>query len=544
MLFGMLIISFGLWGVGDMLRAGGRATEIAHVGGTHIPIYGWVGGTSVSVNQVRDQFNLQLDGIQRQTGQRPEPEQALRYGLHVRALEEVVQRAVLDHAIQEFGLVVSDEEVRAAIARNPAFQGTGGSFDPLLYRNRLQQARISEAQYVTEMRREIAANQLFGVGASRWPRAQVAARRHLQDGRREAGRRDALHTRRHHHRRAQAHTRAAQRLFRGQQDQVPDPRVPRLLLRPAERRGHPAPGVGDVRAAQAGVRSPLRRVRHAGEARRRPGDGRHRGQGQGHHRRRRGRQVAGGRGQGGARQRRRRDQARPGHQEGPAARSARRRHLRPAHGRRAGAHPVAARLARRAGQQDRARQGGVVRRGQGQAREGTEGPAGARSADQAGHRLRAHPEQEPVDEGGRRGARPQGQDLRECRCARPGCVGQAGRDRPRRRRAGAGRVQHPRKRRERPPGDAARRIFRRPHRPRHAGPRPRPQRSRGQGHRSLAGRGAAQARRRQGQGRPREGRGRHRPRRHRQGARPGGADRQGGHALRGRSAATISPSRW
>ncbi len=162
-LFGMLIISFGLWGVGDMLKMGGRTTEVAHVGGTHVPVYGWVGGASISINEVRDQFNRQLEGIQRQTGQRPEPEQALRYGLHVRALEEVIQRAVLDYAIQQFGLVVSDAEVRATIARNPAFAGTGGSFDPLLYRNRLQQARISEAQYVADMRREIAASQLFGV---------------------------------------------------------------------------------------------------------------------------------------------------------------------------------------------------------------------------------------------------------------------------------------------------------------------------------------------------------------------------------------------
>ena len=162
-LFGMLIISFGLWGVGDMLRMGGRSTEVAHVGGTHIPLYGWVGGAPVSINEVREQFNRQLEGIQRQTGQRPEPEQAMRYGLHVRALEEVIQRTVLDYAIQQFGLVVSDAEVRAAIARNPAFAGTGGAFDPLLYRNRLQQARISEAQYVVDVRREIAASQLFGV---------------------------------------------------------------------------------------------------------------------------------------------------------------------------------------------------------------------------------------------------------------------------------------------------------------------------------------------------------------------------------------------
>ena len=162
-LFGMLIVSFAFWGIGDMLRTGGRSTEVAHVGGTHIPLYGWVGGTSVPINEVRDQFNQQLEGIQRQTGQRPEPEQALRFGLHMRALEEVIQKTVLDYAVRQFGLVVSDAEVQAAIARNPAFQGTGGSFDPLLYRNRLQQARMSEPQYVAALRREIAANQLFAV---------------------------------------------------------------------------------------------------------------------------------------------------------------------------------------------------------------------------------------------------------------------------------------------------------------------------------------------------------------------------------------------
>ena len=38
------------------------------------------------------------------------------------ALEEVIQRTVLDYAIQQFGLVVSDAEVRAAIARNPGLR--------------------------------------------------------------------------------------------------------------------------------------------------------------------------------------------------------------------------------------------------------------------------------------------------------------------------------------------------------------------------------------------------------------------------------------
>jgi len=158
----MLIISFALWGIGDMLKVGGRNTEVAHVGGTHIPLYGWLGGTSVSVEEVRDRFNRQIEQIQRQTGQRPETEQAMRYGLHIRALEDVVQRAVIDNAMQQYGLIVSDSEVQAAIARNPTFQGTSGSFDPMKYRALLQQARISEAAYVADIRREIASTQLFG----------------------------------------------------------------------------------------------------------------------------------------------------------------------------------------------------------------------------------------------------------------------------------------------------------------------------------------------------------------------------------------------
>jgi peptidyl-prolyl cis-trans isomerase D len=158
----MLIISFALWGIGDMLKIGGRSTEVAHVGGTHIPLYGWLGGTAVSVEEVRDRFNRQIEQIQRQTGQRPEPEQALRYGLHIRALEDVVQRAVIDNAMQKYGLIVSDSEVQAEIARNPTFQGTSGSFDPAKYRALLQQVRIPEAAYVADIRRQIASTQLFG----------------------------------------------------------------------------------------------------------------------------------------------------------------------------------------------------------------------------------------------------------------------------------------------------------------------------------------------------------------------------------------------
>lgn len=162
-LMSILIVSFAAWGVGDMLRAGGRNSEVAHVGGTHVPLYGWLGGTSVPIEEVRDRFNREIEQIQRQTGQRPEPDQAVRYGLHVRALEDVVQRAVIDNAMAEYGLSVSDDQVRSVIAQNPSFKGTAGSFDTIKYHNLLQQARITEASYVADIRREIASAQLFGI---------------------------------------------------------------------------------------------------------------------------------------------------------------------------------------------------------------------------------------------------------------------------------------------------------------------------------------------------------------------------------------------
>ncbi len=161
LLMGMLIISFGLWGIGDMLRSGGRNGEVAHVGGFHVPLYGWLGGVSVPIEEVRDRFNRELDQIQHQTGQRPEPDQAIRYGLHMRALEDVVQRAVIDNAMAEYGLSVSDDQVRAVIAQNPAFKGVGGTFDATKYKSLLQQARVSEASYIADVRRQIASSQLF-----------------------------------------------------------------------------------------------------------------------------------------------------------------------------------------------------------------------------------------------------------------------------------------------------------------------------------------------------------------------------------------------
>ena len=239
----MLIISFGLWGIGDMLRTGGHSDEVAHVGGTHIPVYGWVGGTSVTD---RGGARPLQPPARRASSGRP----ASGRSPSRRCAMACIARPRGGPAAR--GARQCDREVRpgrrrparcrAAIAHNPAFQGTGG-LRPQQYPAAACRTRASASlQYVAEMRRQIAAT-----SCSAAIRAEGLAPKSLRDDifkmeRREAGRRDDLRARRDRHRRAEADRRAAQRLLRGQQGQVPDPRVPCLLLRAADSRRREGPG--------------------------------------------------------------------------------------------------------------------------------------------------------------------------------------------------------------------------------------------------------------------------------------------------------------
>lgn len=150
LMFGMLIISFAFWGIGDMVR-----------GGPSDPVVAEVGDTQIRGREVRERFNTLLDEVQSRGGTRLTSEQAVAVGLHLRALEESVQRALLDRAIVEYGIVISDEQVRAEIAANPGFAGADGKFDRAIYAAIVQRRWRSEAAFLAELRRDIAVAQLL-----------------------------------------------------------------------------------------------------------------------------------------------------------------------------------------------------------------------------------------------------------------------------------------------------------------------------------------------------------------------------------------------
>jgi peptidyl-prolyl cis-trans isomerase D len=161
-MFGMLIISFGLWGIGDMLRMGHSDSVIAEVG-----------GTKITSRQVRERFDRMLQQYQARTGRALTVQQGVQSGLHWRAVEESIKAAVIDRAAQEMGIAISDDQIRQAIAQIPGFWGSTGKFEQSAYQSALQRAGLSEATFVADLRRELAANQMLGVaqGAARPPTA-------------------------------------------------------------------------------------------------------------------------------------------------------------------------------------------------------------------------------------------------------------------------------------------------------------------------------------------------------------------------------------
>ncbi|MFQ5785942.1 MAG: SurA N-terminal domain-containing protein [Alphaproteobacteria bacterium] len=144
----LIIISFGIWGIGDIFR-GRTSNTIATVGDVEI-----------SDGDLRREFRRALDRLQSRFGGQLNSDQARQLGLVDLALDGIVSRTLYDLEASRLGLAVGDDLVRRAIATTPAFQGVTGTFDPSLFASALAGSGLSEEQYVALLRNDIRHAQL------------------------------------------------------------------------------------------------------------------------------------------------------------------------------------------------------------------------------------------------------------------------------------------------------------------------------------------------------------------------------------------------
>ncbi|WP_230533702.1 peptidylprolyl isomerase [Microvirga roseola] len=138
--FGALILSFAIWGIGDIFRAQ-APTTVAQVGETEI-----------TVNQVSSAYTKAVQQLGRQFGTVITPDQARALGIDQQVVSNLVNEAVLSEKARELGLSVSDELVVRWIVENPAFRGADGQFNRALFDQALRNAGLSEAGFVQEQR--------------------------------------------------------------------------------------------------------------------------------------------------------------------------------------------------------------------------------------------------------------------------------------------------------------------------------------------------------------------------------------------------------
>jgi peptidyl-prolyl cis-trans isomerase D len=147
---GVLIISFGVWGIADIFKGFGQSTLAR------------IGHTEISTEQFRQLYTEKLQQIGRQFGRPLTMDQARAFGLDRQVLQQTIAEAALDEEARRLGLGQSDAETMRMIFSDPNFKGVGGAFDPGRFQTTIRQYGFTEQRYVADQRRVSLRRQIAG----------------------------------------------------------------------------------------------------------------------------------------------------------------------------------------------------------------------------------------------------------------------------------------------------------------------------------------------------------------------------------------------
>ena len=139
-LFAFLILSFAVWGIGDIFRGYGTSS-VAKVGSTEIDTLSY-----------RAAFQNELQSLSQRFGRQVTAEQANAFGFDRQVLGKLISEATLDDKIKSNGLALSDERIATTIINDEMFRGADGKFDKNVFNDTLRRAGLSEAGFVAAQR--------------------------------------------------------------------------------------------------------------------------------------------------------------------------------------------------------------------------------------------------------------------------------------------------------------------------------------------------------------------------------------------------------
>jgi peptidyl-prolyl cis-trans isomerase D len=164
-LFGLLILSFGFWGLYT------RSSFFQDNQSPEAEI-ATVGDKTIHVGDLQQALQPALDRLRQQLGTQIDAAQVKQLGILDSLLDGLVDRALLDQEVNRLHLAVSDEVIRSAIAGNPAFRDASGQFDRNLFEQILALNHLTEDQFLARMHEDVPRTDILhaitaGVVASR-----------------------------------------------------------------------------------------------------------------------------------------------------------------------------------------------------------------------------------------------------------------------------------------------------------------------------------------------------------------------------------------
>ena len=142
----LISIPFALWGIQEYIGIGAE------------PVVASVNDKEITERELNRQFQQFRQELRERLGAAYRPELFNEDSLQRQVLEDIIRSELILQASMEIGLRAGDEQVRAAILMEPAFQ-KGGRFDKATYERMIGYQGMSPAQFEQQVRGSMMKNQ-------------------------------------------------------------------------------------------------------------------------------------------------------------------------------------------------------------------------------------------------------------------------------------------------------------------------------------------------------------------------------------------------
>ena len=144
----VLVISFAIWGASGAFISGTGSSTVQF------------GNTKVGLSDLRLAYDLRINALSRQLGQRITRDQARNFGIEQSVMSQVIAGAVLDETARKMGMGISNDRLAKLIADDPNFKDSTGRFSRLALDNALRQIGMSQQDYLKN-RKAVAVRRQF-----------------------------------------------------------------------------------------------------------------------------------------------------------------------------------------------------------------------------------------------------------------------------------------------------------------------------------------------------------------------------------------------